>query len=350
MEVDLGALQRNAQAIARHSGARLLPVIKADAYGLGAIPVARVLAGLDPWGFGVATLGEARALREAGFTQRLLVLTPLLPREYAAARALDATPSLGAADSIVAWRDAGGGAYHLGIDTGMSRAGVRWTDVPALAPLLAELPPEGAFTHFHSAELVDGSVDEQTRRFADAVRAMPVRPAILHAENSAAVAHLAGPSSYVLVRPGIYLYGVSCGGSLVPEPVVALRAPVVETRALSPGDTVSYDATFRATKPMRIATAAVGYADGYRRALSNRGVALLSGRRVPVLGLVTMDMTMFDVSDVPCQTGDVLTLIGSDHAERLDVADVARVGELSPYELLTGLRLRGAHVYTGTPS
>ena len=124
------------------------------------------------------------------------------------------------------------------------------------------------------------------------------------------------------------------------RPLVALRARGVEIRQLEPGDSVSYDATWRAADRRRIATAAVGYADGYRRALGNRGTAIVRGRRVPVAGLVTMDMTMLDVTDAECAVGDVVTLLGRDGPELLTAADVAGAGGLSPYELLTGLRAR----------
>jgi alanine racemase len=122
--------------------------------------------------------------------------------------------------------------------------------------------------------------------------------------------------------------------------VVSLRARIVEVRRLAPGDTVSYDATWKAGEAARIATASLGYADGYRRALSNRGVALIGGRAVPVVGNVTMDMTMLDVSGVPCAPGDVATFIGADGDVLLTVADAAARGALSPYEVLTGLRAR----------
>ena len=140
-----------------------------------------------------------------------------------------------------------------------------------------------------------------------------------------------------------------------PRPVVSVFARLVDLRFIEEGETVSYDATYRATGRRRIATLAIGYADGYRRALSNRGSALLNGKRVPVAGLVTMDMTMLDVTDVPCEVGDVATLIGADKELRfdegepvnqiLDVEGVAREADMSPYELLTGLRARLPRVY-----
>src|SRR5262249_60733389 len=156
------------------------------------------------------------------------------------------------------------------------------------------------------------------RRFDEAIGAMPVRPALLHAENSAAVEHR-GPSPWSLARPGIFLYGVSSGNApmIEPDPVVAVRARIVDLRIVPSGDTVSYGGTFRAESDCRIATLAIGYADGYRRALSNRGSVLIHGRRAPVTGVVTMDMTMVDVTDIPCEIVDIATLMGAEGGDRI---------------------------------
>jgi len=348
VEVDLGALRRNGAAVAARSGCPLLPMVKADAYGLGAVPVARALVRLDPWGFGVATVTEGIELREAGLRRPIVVFTPLVPDALRAVREHALIPALNSAAEIESWRTLGGGPWQLAIDTGMNRAGVRWDRVDALSDLLRTLPPDGAFTHFHSAELDDGSMQEQERRFERAIAQLPARPQYLHAANSAGIAHAQRPL-WNLARPGIFLYGVGsgAGAAIAPEPVVHLRARVVAVRSVTSGETVSYDATYRAIGDRRIATLAIGYADGYRRALSNRGVVLLHGQRAPVAGLVTMDMTMLDVTDVPCEVGDVATLIGCDGAAQLDVETVARMADVSPYELLTGLRLRADRVYVG---
>jgi alanine racemase len=231
----------------------------------------------------------------------------------------------------------------------MNRAGVPWREVVTVHDLVKTAPPEGACTHFHSAQLNDGSREEQERRFRDALSTLPSRPTLLHADNSAAVEHRA-PSPYELARPGIFLYGVGSGGgaTIEPEPVVSLRGRIVEIRVVQAGDSVSYDATWHAPRGGRIATVSLGYADGYRRVLGNRAQALLHGRRLPIVGVVTMDMTMVDVTDQKCGVGDIVTLIGGDGPERLTVSHVAKAGELSPYELLTGLRSRLARTYVGT--
>ncbi len=338
VEIDLGALVRNGAALAARARVPLVPMLKADAYGLGAERVARALESLAPWGYGVATVAEGVALRAGGIERPIVVFTPLDRHDLGAARQARLVPVLGRAADVRHWQELGGGPWHLGIDTGMSRAGVRWTDVATLRDVLVACPPEGAFTHFHSAERDDGSMQEQERRFRSALGELPARPALLHADNSAAIARREMPA-WDLVRPGVFLYGVGSGAGarLRPEPVVALRARVVDLRTIPAGYSVSYDATFRVTEPRRIATLAIGYADGYPRQMGNAASVLLRGRRAPVVGVVTMDMTMVDVTDAPCEIGDVATLIGRDGDELLKVEDVAAMGGAHPYELLTGL-------------
>lgn len=347
VEVDLDALRRNAAALAARCPA-LLPMVKADGYGLGAVPVARALEAIDPWGFGVATLAEGTELRRAGIARRVIVFTPVALDELAALARLGLIPVLAGGPDLDEWRRVGGGDWHLEIDTGMSRAGVRWDAVAGIAGALRACPPQGAFTHFHSSELDDGSVALQTERFEQAIAQLPARPPLLHAENSAALARVPR-SRWDLVRPGVFLYGVACGSGtqLVPEPVAQVRSRVVSVRDVLPGETVSYDATWRATAPSRIATLAIGYADGWRRSFGNRAAVLIRGRRAPVAGVVTMDMTMVDVTGTPCETGDVATLIGSDGGDRITVEQAAEAAGLSPYEVLTGLRGRLERVYVG---
>jgi len=346
VEVDLGALRRNGAALAARAGVPLLAVIKADGYGLGAVRVAGALEPLDPWGFGVATVAEGIELREAGVSRPILVLSPVLPDEYPAMRGASLRPSLGTASTIAEWARTGGGAWHLSIDTGMSRSGISWTEISALQETLRHVVPEGAYTHLHSADANDDSTAEQLRRFRCALEALPSRPRYLHAENSPAIERGA-VSAWDLARPGVFLYGVGGGdgATMSPEPVAHLRARVIDLRTVSDGDTVSYGATWRARGKRRIATLGIGYADGYRRALSNRGTVLLNGQRASVAGIVTMDMTMLDVTDVRCEIGDVATLIGRDGHDLLTVDDVAATAQVLSYELLVGLKLRVPRVY-----
>ena len=344
VEVDLGALVRKGERFQRAANAPLLPMVKADAYGLGAIRAAHALRTLS-WGFGVATIEEGEELRRAAIELPILVFSPLLPPQFDAARRSRLTPVLGDPASIAKWIPSRE-PWHLMIDTGMNRAGVAWRDVASVHELVRQQPPQGACTHFHSAQLPDGSRDEQERRFQDAVGTLPARPEMIHAENSPAIEHKA-PSRYTIARPGIFLYGVSSGhgASIEPDPVVAVRGRVVEIRIVQPGDTVSYDATWRAPRAGRIATVSLGYADGYRRSLGNRAKGLLRGAPVPVVGHVTMDMTMLDVTDHKCDVGDVVTLLGRDGQTLITVNDLAVTSRLSPYEILTGLRGRLPRMY-----
>jgi alanine racemase len=348
IDIDLGALRRNGAAMARRAGVPLLPMIKGDAYGLGVEAVVRALDRLEPWGYGIATVAEGEELRRLGVARPVVVFTPLLKHDLPRARAARLTPTLGFAEEIEAWKQSGGGAWHLSIDTGMSRAGIPWREVASIRTIVESFSPEGAFTHFHSAELDDGTMKEQEDRFRQAIAMLPSRPRLLHTANSAAIARQ-GRSAWDLVRPGIFMYGVGSGRSaaIQPENVVNLRAPIVEIRNLQAGETVSYDATLRVDRPARIATLSVGYADGYPRSLSDGGAVLVGGTVAPVAGRVTMDMTMIDVTTVKCAVGDVVTLIGraADGGTVLTVERVADDAGMSPYELLTGLRSRVERAY-----
>jgi alanine racemase len=346
VEVDLGALKRNASMLAQRARVPLLPMVKSDAYGLGIEAIVWALEPDDPWGYGVATVAEGAQLRSIGVSRPILVFTPLLVEEFDECRVHQLTPTLGDAMRIKAWHSSGGEAWHLAIDTGMNRAGMPWTRVAELATLVADSPPQGAFTHFHSAEANDGSVAVQEERFKKAVSLMPRRPKFLHAENSPALERSA-PSRWDLARPGVALYGVGggAGAEVAPEPVASLHARIVEIRDVADGETVSYGATWPARGWRRVATAAAGYADGIRRCLSNCGSALVNGQKVPMAGIVTMDMTMLDVTGVDCSIGDVATFLGRQQDQEITITDIAAAGALSPYEVLVGLGLRANRVY-----
>jgi alanine racemase len=351
VHIDLGALKRNGLMLARRAGVPLLPMVKSDAYGLGVREVVPVLETLDPWGYGVATIEEGAELRGLGVTRPVLVFTPILSADFGEVREYRLTPTLGDRARISAWHTSGGGAWHLAIDTGMNRAGMPWRSVGDVRDDLLIEPPDGAFTHFHSADANDGTVELQQQRFTEAVAALPCRPKYLHAENSPALLRQA-PSPWDLARPGVALYGVSegSGASFAPNAVASLHGRIVEIREVEAGDTVSYGATWKAAGRRRIATVSAGYADGVRRSLSNRGVALVNGIRVPVAGIVTMDMTMLDVTDTTCAVGDEATFLGRQGGAELSIAEVAAAADLSPYEILVGLRLRAVRTYSGAPA
>jgi alanine racemase len=349
VEVDLGALKRNGAAVAARSGARLLPMVKADAYGLGVERVVKALESVGPWGFGVATVPEGEELRAFGYEGRIVLFTPVLDADLERADEANLTPALGSPQTITAWVSRTDAPWHLAIDTGMSRAGASWREVYELAALTAKHPPEGAFTHFHSAELDDGSMEDQEKRFETALQRLPFKPKLTHTDNSAAFARHER-TGRDLVRPGIFLYGVGSGptAAVQPEPVVSLRAPIVDIRVIEPGDTVSYDAIFTAKRKTRLATLSVGYADGYPRALGNVAEVSVNGTFAPIAGVVTMDMTMADVTDAECEVGDIATLLGRDGANLLTVEAVAGAANLSAYEMLTGLRSRIERRYVET--
>ncbi len=344
IEIDLSAVTRNARSLAHRSGTRLMPMVKADAYGMGVGPVVRALDKLDPWGFGVATVAEGEELRALGVRRPVIVFTPLLESELAAAAAARLTPALGSPATIAAWQSHGG-PWHLAIDTGMARAGVPWREIAALRDVVAKSAPEGVFTHFHSAELDDGSMQEQDRRFEDALAALGLATVFTHTDNSAAVLRR-GRSGRSAVRPGIFLYGGAtvAGAPIEPDPVAHLRAPVVDLRGCEAGDTVSYGATFRAAGLMRVATLACGYADGYPRNVGQDGrpgaTVILRGRRVSIVGRVTMDMIMVDVTGIECALGETVTLIGRDGDDVVTVAQVGQSAGITPYEVLVGMNSR----------
>jgi alanine racemase len=348
VEVDLDALKRNASMLAQRARVPLLPMVKSDAYGLGIEAVVWALESQDPWGYGVASVKEGAELRSLGVTRRILVFTPLLVDDFDDCLVHDLTPTLGDAKRISEWNSSGGKAWHLGIDTGMNRAGMPWNRVGELRALLEAVSPEGAFTHFHSAEANDGTRRLQEQRFGDAIATLPSRPKYLHAENSPAIERKS-PSLWDLARPGVALYGVGGGkgSEAAPECVASLHGRIVEIRDVEDGETVSYGGTWRANGWRRVATVSAGYADGIRRSVSNRGVALVNGVLAPIAGTVTMDMTMLDVTGIECGVGGIATFLGRQGEKELPIAEVARAGDLSPYEVLVGLRLRAERVYMG---
>ncbi len=193
--------------------------------------VARALDRLEPWGFGVATIEEGRALRAAGIDRPIIVFTPVTGSELDDIRAARLTPILARAEDIAAWRGTGGGEWQLSIDTGMGRDGVRWSEMSNVLAETALSAPQGAYTHFHSSEADAASVTEQERRFETALGSLRVRPRMLHTENSAALARR-DRSAWSHARPGIFLYGVGSGLAVrvAPEPVVSVRARIVALR------------------------------------------------------------------------------------------------------------------------
>ncbi len=312
-------------------------MVKADAYGLGAVPVAQALEALEPWGYGVGTIAEGATLRAAGIRRPILVFTPACLELEPAYRAQDLRAVLDDPDVAARWTL----PFHLEIDTGMARAGIRW-DEPARLAAVASPKLEGAFTHFHSADVDPASVREQWIRFQQALGHLGGRPALIHAANSAGIWRLGERTD--LVRPGIFLYGGRAGADLpLPQPVATLRAPVVSLRTLRAGDSVSYGAAWRAGTPARIATLGVGYSDGVPRSVRGPAQALLAGCRCGIVGRVTMDMIMVEVPPARAaqvRVGDVATLFGTDGENAITLDEFAGWAGTISYEILTGLGSR----------
>jgi alanine racemase len=344
VDVDLSALVANAKTVAAISGGRLLPMVKANGYGLGAVAVVRALERLAPWGYGVATVAEGAELRQAGISRPVLLCTPLLLHWIEPCLEFDLRPSIGDIAALDAWTARGSRPFHIEIDTGMSRSGFRYDDPDLGGPVAERLRRadgwEGAFTHFHSPESDSVATELQWARFQEVLAVLPRRPQLVHAANSAAA--LTGDRYTAdLVRPGIFLYGGSAGTPL-PVPVAALRGRVVALRRIREGDTVSYGATWRADAATRIATIAIGYADRFPRATGRSRAVELGGRVVPVVGRVAMDMTMVALDDDHAVTlGDVATVWGG--AVSLD-QQAEWIGT-NAYELLTALSPRLPRCY-----
>jgi alanine racemase len=341
-------------------GVGILPMVKADAYGLGLAQAVGALEPLEPWGYGVAAVEEGLRIREQGIRRAVLVLSPVPPGSYQAAVRADLTPAisdLGALERLRRAADALGatGRFHLEIDTGMGRAGFHWRTAPewgaALPGLLGpSLRWEGCYTHFHSADEADRAPTQaQFRRFQETLAQLPPLPsgAVLHACNSSGALRFPGLAIDV-VRPGIFLYGGRVGENApLPEPVASLRARVTFLREAAPGTTLGYGATYAARGPERWATVGVGYADGLPRALSNRGSALIHGRRVPIIGRISMDVTVLDVTGVPgVQAGDVATFFGRDGEAEITLDEVAGQAGTISNEILTGLSQRPPRIWT----
>jgi alanine racemase len=338
VDVDLAALVANARTVASVSGSRLLPMVKANGYGLGAVEVARALESLDPWGFGVASAGEGETLRAAGITRPIVVFTPLLPAWIPRYLDLDLRPSIGDPVALDAWTSGTSKPFHIEIDSGMSRAGIRWDDRAALEHTRTTLERapgwEGVFTHFLDAESDTAATAVQWSRFQETLESLPRRPSLVHAANSAAA--LQG-TCYAgnLVRPGIYLYGGSAGAA-VPRPVAALRARVVAVRSISQGDTVGYGGVWRAPQACNVATLGVGYADGFPRSplsdMVHPRLVEINDTLVTIAGRVTMDLCMA-VVEGPVAIGDVATIYGG----RISLDHQAESAGTISYELLTRL-------------
>jgi alanine racemase len=364
-EVDLDAAAANVGVIRGHlrAGTKVLAVLKADAYGHGAVPAARRLVrdGVDM--IGVGDSSEAIELREAGVTAPLLILGAIVPGEVEKVVAYGVAASIhtqGRLELLSQAAQALGrrAPVHLKVDTGMGRLGASPAMAVALARNLATSPHlsfEGLATHYASAASpVPFQTSSQFETFRGVLAELEregLLPPLVHASSTAAVM---GPlrEHFSMVRIGGGLWGIDPGNQdgsgLALRPCLALRTQVIFLKDFPAGSPVGYHRTFETGRPSRIATLPIGYNDGYAWGLGNRASVLVRGRRAPVVGAVSMDYTTIDVTEVPgIEVGDVVTLVGRDGDEEIRVEDLARLLRTTPYEITCRLGKRVVRVHAG---
>jgi alanine racemase len=363
-EIDLDAIAHNARRIASRlaEGVGIFAVVKADAYGHGAVPVARTLlqrGGVR--GLAVSLVEEGLELRAHGVAGPILVLGGAYARAHRDVLAADLTPVVSEPADVEAFAAAGAGPprIHLKVDTGMSRLGARAETLPALlaACRTSGVEVTGLCTHLASADVLSDAGRETTRRqlerfteLARVVREHGFAPGCLHVANSAGTLRY-GEAHHDAVRPGLALYGM--GVALAPDldlrPVMRFATEIVQLRTLAAGDTVSYGGLWRASQPTRVATLPVGYADGYPRRPAAGLEVLVGGRRCPVLGAVCMDMTIVDVTALgeSARVGDDAVLLGAQGGEHVGAAELAARTGLIEYEITCAVSKRVPRVYKG---
>jgi alanine racemase len=356
-EIDLGKLRRNLQLIRQDLPAhvRLLAVVKDEAYGHGALDVARVAQMEGAWGFGLSTLEEAMNLREGGIKSPLLLLGERQEAELEWCVAHDLTVCVNEPHAVrkLAKIAADFGKrvpVHVKIHTGMSRYGVRWDEaLPLIEKVLAEksLELEGVMTHFAQSDETDkGFANLQFARFSEVLQALeqkgvPVK--LRHTCNSGGFLDL--PKYHLdMVRVGILLYGVFpsqvCRRVEGIEPVMSVKAKIAAIQKLKPGEVVGYGMRYTAPAERRIAVLPIGYGDGFPR-VRNEGFALIHGQRAPLVGGIAMDALMVDITDIPqAQMWDEAVIMGRQGNDEITVRDIANLKKSVTYDVLTNWRLR----------
>ena len=359
-KIDLDIILENYRAICRLTGPTMA-IIKADAYGHGAVAVAKTLEPECPF-FGVSSVAEAMELRAAGITKPILNLGHTPVCTYPEVVELGIRPAIfcledAQALSAEAVKQGKIANFHFVVDTGMSRIGFQVTEESAdICQKIASLPnlhPEGLFSHYATADCLDltkaNAQREKYCAFADMLRARGVEVEIRHLNNSAGLMNFSG--QFNMARAGIILYGLYPSDEVDPQlltvrPALSWHSRVSHVKTLEAGRDIGYGATFTTEKPTRVATVAAGYADGYRRCLSNRFYVLIRGRRAPILGRVCMDQFMVDVTEIPEVTpGDVVTLLGTDGDETISAETIAAAAGSFNYEQVCDLNRRVARVY-----
>ena len=361
VEVSLARLAENFRAIqAAVAPAVVMPIVKANAYGHGLVPVARHLASLGAGSLGVAFLEEAVALREAGIATPILVMGGIFGDQIPIFLRHRLTLTASSIDKLrqideIAGRMGVTATVHLKIDTGMERIGVHYYNARGLLERAADCPRvrvEGIYSHFANADSEDlTSARLQLARFLEVLEwydKQGLTPPVRHMANSGAVLQLR-ESHLDLVRPGILLYGVypsmEVRKTIPVKPALSLRSRVVYFKVVTPGHPVSYGSTWQSDHPVRVVTVPVGYGDGYFRALSNVAHVLIRGRKYPVVGRVCMDQIMVNIEWETAYNDDVVTLLGADGDELITCEHLAEWAGTIPYEVLTNLNTRIPRVY-----
>ena len=361
LNIDLDALRHNLDLVSDTVGVNVMAIVKADAYGMGAVVVAREVEDRCAF-FGVSSITEAMELRQAGIRKPILILGRVPVAAYPLAVQEDIRTTMSFYEDALALSQEAGkqgktAHFHFAVDTGMSRIGFQATEESAdLCVKIAGLPnlhAEGLFSHFANADTADlSSAYAQAERFArfDAMlQERGIHIPIRHLNNSAGIMNL--PTRYEMVRSGIVTYGMYPSdevdpGKLPIRPVMQWVTRVAYLKTLPAGRQISYGGTFTTTKETKIATLPVGYADGFRRSLSNLGHVLIRGRKAPVLGRVCMDQVMVDVTDIPdVALDDKVILIGRSGDEVISVEEMAAITGTINYEVVCGLSRRIPRAY-----
>ena len=361
-EVNLQTLKENYFKLQAFTRSEMMPIVKADAYGHGVIPVVKTLIACGVQRYGVALLEEALEIKAVFPELTVMVLGATEPDQSDVLVKEEIIPAIFQLSQAQALSDAAvkqnrTARLHIKIDTGMNRIGFRERDFAHIIKIAAlpNLFIEGIFTHLATSDQRDLSfAREQLNRFQslyDKLKKAGLTIPIRHAANSAAILQFS-ESHFELVRPGISLYGFTpssqISGAVGLEPVMAWKARISHIKGIKTGETVSYGRTFQAAYPTRVATIPVGYADGLRRALSNQGEMLIHGRRSTMIGRICMDQTMLEVTKIPgVQVGDIVTILGKDGYDQITATEMAEwMGTIS-YEVVCGISKRVPRVYLG---
>ena len=361
VNIDLDCIVRNFEAVQKKAGVPVMAVVKADAYGHGAVPVAWHLSGKCAF-FGVSSMLEALELRSAGLPDPILILGHTPTSAFPEAIRLQIRPTIFSYEDALALSEAAvslnaTAAFHFAVDTGMGRIGFQSTRENAeLCAKIASLPgliAEGLFSHFATADCADlrhaEAQAEKFREFDTMLRTLGVEIPIRHLDNSAGIMNF--PCRYEMVRSGIVTYGMypsdEVDSSLLNiRPALEWVSHVTHVKTLPAGCPISYGGTYITERPTTVATIPVGYADGYRRKLSNSFYVLINGQKAPILGRICMDQMMVDVTHIAdVRPGTTVTLVGANGDQRITVEQIAAQADSFNYEFVCGISRRVPRYY-----